>query len=55
VLVRWSELPEELATWEDLEALKSNFPAAPAWGQAAIQARGNVRELVSELLLPDGL
>ena len=34
VLVKWSEWPESLATWEDEEAIKQAFPYAPAWGQA---------------------
>lgn len=34
VLVTWSGLPDELATWEDQEALHQRFPLAPAWGQA---------------------
>jgi hypothetical protein len=34
VLVRWSNSPDTLATWEDLEPLKQRFPEAPAWGQA---------------------
>ena len=34
VHVRWSESPEELATWEDYEHLKQQFPGASAWGQA---------------------
>lgn len=41
-LIRWSELPFELATWEDLDALRQQFPAAPAWVQAGFQERGNV-------------
>jgi hypothetical protein len=27
VLVKWSHMPEQLATWEDTEALKQRFPA----------------------------
>ena len=34
VLVKWSGWPASLATWEDMEALRQRFPAAPAWGQA---------------------
>jgi hypothetical protein len=30
VLVHWSGLEESLATWEDAEALRQHFPAAPA-------------------------
>lgn len=32
----------ELATWEDADALRARFPAAPAWGQAGPQEWGNV-------------
>jgi hypothetical protein len=35
VLIKWSELPEDLATWEDYEALKQSFPGA-------LQGRENV-------------
>jgi hypothetical protein len=34
VLVKWSSSHESLGTWEDLEALRQQFPLAPAWGQA---------------------
>jgi hypothetical protein len=43
VRVRWSELPEDLATWEDYTALKQAFLQAPAWGQAGFQEPENVR------------
>jgi hypothetical protein len=33
ILVQWSEWPKHLATWEDEQALKLTFSAAPAWGQ----------------------
>ena len=42
VLVKWSLVPEALSTWEDLEALKQQFPHAPAWGQVASQGGENV-------------
>jgi hypothetical protein len=45
VLVEWSGLPRDLATWEDLEALRQCFPFAPAWGQAGFQGGGNVTPL----------
>jgi hypothetical protein len=35
VLIKWSSLPESLATWEDFESIKQRFSAAPAWGQPA--------------------
>ena len=43
VLVKWSAMPESLATWEDAIALRHNFPFAPAWGQAVSLPGGNVR------------
>jgi hypothetical protein len=42
VLVRWSELPDDLATWEDLEGIQQRLPATAAWGQVGIQDTGNV-------------
>jgi hypothetical protein len=42
VLVRWSNLPIELSSWEDEVALRQEFPRAPAWGQAGFQERGDV-------------
>jgi hypothetical protein len=44
VLVSWSWLPAELATWEDREALQQCFPFAPAWGQAGLPEGGNVKD-----------
>lgn len=34
VLIKWTGMPTELATWENFRQLKSQFPHAPAWGQA---------------------
>jgi hypothetical protein len=42
VLVRWSSLPANLATWEDYNVIKTKFPDATTWGQAATQGGGNV-------------
>lgn len=47
VLVQWSGMPAALATWEDDEALRQHFPAAPAWGQADAQDGGIVSNLTS--------
>lgn len=44
VRVHWSGMAEELATWEDTEALRQHFPADPAWGQAATQGEGIVSD-----------
>lgn len=42
VLIKWSLSPEALATWEDFELIKQEFPHAPAWGQAVFRQRGIV-------------
>ncbi|XP_066320522.1 uncharacterized protein [Miscanthus floridulus] len=42
VLVKWSGLDASLATWEDEEALRQQFPQAPAWGHAGSQGEGDV-------------
>jgi hypothetical protein len=35
LLIKWSDLDEDLVTWEDADAIVQRFPAAPAWGHAA--------------------
>jgi hypothetical protein len=42
IKVRWSNQPAALETWESEAHLRQCFPRAPAWGQAAVQAEGNV-------------
>lgn len=42
VLVQWSQWHVELSTWEDEEALRQQFPKAPAWDQAGFEERGDV-------------
>jgi hypothetical protein len=44
VLVRWSKLPDALATWEWLDEVQERFPGSPAWGQAGPQGEGNVMD-----------
>lgn len=34
VLIKWTHIPAEAATWEDWDTLKTKFPAVIAWGQA---------------------
>jgi hypothetical protein len=51
VLIKWSSLPESLATWEDLEAVQQHLPTAPAWGQAiSLRGGGGFNEDVSSAL-----
>lgn len=40
VLVRWSFMPDVLATWEDAIDLKQQFSEAAVWGQPAPLAGG---------------
>ncbi|XP_066356943.1 uncharacterized protein [Miscanthus floridulus] len=40
LLVKWSGLDDSLATWEDEDSIKQQFPYAPAWGHASTQGEG---------------
>lgn len=31
VLIKWSSLPDEFATWEDYYVVKNHYPAASVW------------------------
>jgi hypothetical protein len=42
LLIKWSSWPADLATWEDEDAVKHEFPNAPAWGQAVSKGGENV-------------
>ena len=42
VLVKWNNLPSALATSEDFEAVRQEYPRATAWGQAVFQGGGDV-------------
>jgi hypothetical protein len=42
LLIRWSNWPASLSTWEDEHTIKQQFPRAPAWGQAVCQGEGDV-------------
>jgi hypothetical protein len=47
VLIKWTNLPEDAATWENWETLKVKFPNILTWGQAS-SAGG-------EPVMPDGV
>jgi hypothetical protein len=40
VLIKWSGLNSDLATWKDADSIRQRFPAAPAWGHAGTQGGG---------------
>jgi hypothetical protein len=40
VFIKWNNLPITLATWEDYDAIREEFPRATAWGQAVLQGGG---------------
>lgn len=44
VLVRWTGMPDTLATWENLLDVQRRFPSAPAWGQAVPQGERDVTD-----------
>jgi len=42
VLVKWANIPQASATWEDLYVVMRRFPTCFAWGQASSAAGGDV-------------
>ncbi|WVZ95116.1 hypothetical protein U9M48_040918 [Paspalum notatum var. saurae] len=53
VLIKWSNWPTSMATWEDRVRLQQAFPRAPAWGQAGSQDPGIVGTTAPPTTLPD--
>jgi hypothetical protein len=43
VLIKWTDIPQAPATWEDYHVLRKCFLEAVAWGQAGPSAEGDVR------------
>jgi hypothetical protein len=54
ILVQWFSWPEQLATWEDEQVMRSLFPKAAAWGQAGSHGGRNVTTLVTSTTEEDG-
>jgi hypothetical protein len=46
VLVKWTHLPEDSATWEDWAVLTTRFPSVLTWGQASFPPGGIVTQEV---------
>jgi hypothetical protein len=46
VLIKWSQMPAALATWENYEHLRQRFPRAPAWGMPALKTGGMLLLLI---------
>jgi hypothetical protein len=47
VLVKWSHMASDLATWEDKISLQQHFPIAIAWGQAVARDPRDVNSCAS--------
>jgi len=47
VLIKWTHLPSDAATWEDWDVLVAHFPAMLAWGQASSPPGGVVTTTVA--------
>jgi hypothetical protein len=49
VLVKWSNLSESSATWEDFNVLRQRFPSTPAYGQAASSEGGRCHRYIKHM------
>ena len=50
--ILWSNLPRSLATWEDLEFLRQQFPRAAVWDRLGAQGRGDVTSELATVASP---
>jgi hypothetical protein len=46
VLIKWTGISEDSATWEDWTTLVHHFPSVLAWGQASSAPEGTVTQTV---------
>lgn len=53
LLIHWSGMTANLATWEDENEVKAKYPGAPAWGQAAGKEGGDVMDLTTNTTTPE--
>ena len=54
LLIKWTGLPPELATWEDEDDMLLRFPDVSAWGQAAAKGGGDVTDVGASQTQKDG-
>ncbi|KAK1602459.1 hypothetical protein QYE76_071987 [Lolium multiflorum] len=54
VLIKWSTMKEDMATWEDYEVVRQRFPDAAAWGQVATQGEASVTLSMTREEIPPG-
>jgi hypothetical protein len=54
VLIKWSNMPETMATWEDDVVLRQRLPEAAAWGQAGSQGGASVTPGVPQDMMSSG-